>query len=68
MVVDDWPVGQPVGTSEADARAKLIDPATQARGWLEDLIRREETAGAIGIKATLQTRHDLSVSDKSRLV
>ncbi len=33
--------------SEADTRSKLIDPAIHARGWTEDLIRREETAGAI---------------------
>jgi len=26
-------VGQPVGLSEADTRAKLIDPAIHARGW-----------------------------------
>lgn len=35
--------------SEADTRAKLIDPSLHARGWTEDLIRREETAGAIEI-------------------
>jgi len=35
--------------SEADTRAKLIDPAIHKRGWTEDLIRREETAGAIEI-------------------
>lgn len=35
--------------SEADARAKLIDPELPARGWTEDLIRREETAGTIEI-------------------
>lgn len=34
---------------EADTRAKLIDPALHACGWTEDLIRREETAGAIEI-------------------
>ncbi len=34
---------------EADTRAKLIDPGIHARGWTEDLIRREETAGAIEI-------------------
>lgn len=34
---------------EADTRAKLIDPAIHTRGWTEDLIRREETAGAIEI-------------------
>jgi type I restriction enzyme R subunit len=35
--------------SEADTRAKLIDPAIHSRGWTEDLIRREETAGAVEI-------------------
>ena len=29
--------------SEADTRAKLIDPALHRCGWTEDLIRREET-------------------------
>jgi type I restriction enzyme R subunit len=38
-----------VPLSEADTRAKLIDPALHARGWTEDLIKREETAGAIEI-------------------
>lgn len=33
--------------SEADTRAKLIDPALYRRGWTEDLIRREESAGVI---------------------
>ena len=36
--------------SESDTRAKLIDPALHACGWTEDLIRREETAGAIVIE------------------
>jgi len=35
--------------SESDTRAKMIDPAIHRRGWTEDLIRREETAGAIEI-------------------
>jgi type I restriction enzyme R subunit len=35
--------------SESDTRAKLIDPAIHKRGWTEDLIRREETAGAVEI-------------------
>lgn len=35
--------------SEADTRAKLIVPTLHVRGWTEDLIRREETAGAIQI-------------------
>jgi type I restriction enzyme R subunit len=38
-----------VSLNEADTRAKLIDPAIHRRGWTEDLIRREETAGAIEI-------------------
>jgi type I restriction enzyme R subunit len=35
--------------SESDTRAKLIDPALHTRGWTEDLIRREETAGAVEV-------------------
>jgi type I restriction enzyme R subunit len=35
--------------NEADTRAKLIDPAIHKRGWTEDHIRREETAGAIEV-------------------
>lgn len=35
--------------SEADTRSKLIDPAIHRRGWTEDLIRREETAGTVEI-------------------
>ena len=38
-----------VGLSESDTRAKLIDPALHATGWTEDLIKREETAGAIDL-------------------
>ena len=37
--------------NEADTRAKLIDPALHARGWTENLIKREETAGAIELVA-----------------
>lgn len=33
--------------TEADTRAKLIDPALYCCGWNESMIRREETAGAI---------------------
>src|SRR6266850_7846271 len=35
--------------NEADTRAKLIDPAIHERGWNEELIRREETAGTVEI-------------------
>ncbi|HMN97550.1 MAG TPA: DEAD/DEAH box helicase family protein [Phycisphaerales bacterium] len=35
--------------TEADTRAKLIDPAIHARGWSEDLICREVTLGAVEI-------------------
>ena len=37
--------------NEADTRAKLIDPAIHARGWTEDHIKREESAGAVEIVA-----------------
>jgi type I restriction enzyme R subunit len=40
-----------MGLSEADIRAKLIDPALHSRGWTEDILRRKESTGAIeGIK------------------
>jgi len=45
-----------VPLSESDTRAKLIDPALHARGWTEDLIRREETAGAVSIVAGVPRR------------
>jgi type I restriction enzyme, R subunit len=45
-----------MGLSEADTRAKLIDPALHACGWTEDLIRREETAGAVEIVDTRPRR------------
>ena len=35
--------------NEADTRAKLVDPAIHARGWTEELIKREVTAGAIDV-------------------
>ena len=35
--------------SESDTRAKLIDPALHQRGWTEDLIGREESAGTVYI-------------------
>ena len=38
-----------MGYNEADTRAKLIDPAIHARGWTEDLIRREESARTVEI-------------------
>jgi len=38
-----------MGLNESDTRAKLIDPAIHSRGWTEELIRREETAGAVEI-------------------
>jgi type I restriction enzyme, R subunit len=44
-------MGYRMGYSQADTRAKLIDPGLHACGWTEDLIRREETAGAIEIIA-----------------
>ena len=37
--------------SEADTRAKLIDPAVHHRGWTEDHIKREETLGKVEVVA-----------------
>ena len=37
--------------SEADTRAKLIDPVLHRRGWAEDLIYRVETVRAGGFEA-----------------
>jgi len=37
--------------NEADTRSKLIDPAIYTRGWSEDHIKREESAGTIEIVA-----------------
>jgi len=45
-----------VTLSEADTRAKLIDPALHNRGWTEDLIRREESAGAVEIVGGIPRR------------
>jgi len=42
-------IGDKMPLNEADTRAKLIDPAIYARGWTEEHIRREETAGSIEI-------------------
>jgi type I restriction enzyme R subunit len=39
-----------VPLGESDTRSKLIDPSIHACGWTEDMIRREETAGAIDIQ------------------
>lgn len=38
-----------MGFNEADTRSKLIDPVLHRRGWTEELIRREETAGTVEI-------------------
>jgi len=35
--------------NESDTRAKLIDPAIHKRGWSEEFIKREESAGAVEI-------------------
>jgi type I restriction enzyme R subunit len=41
--------GDVLAYNESDTRAKLIDPSIHACGWTEDLIRREETAGAVEV-------------------
>ncbi len=49
--------------SEADTRAKLITPALHERGWTEDMIRREETAGAILSDEAGAFRSDIKRAD-----
>ena len=39
----------PVSRDEQSTRTQLIDPALHSRGWTEDLVKREETAGAVEI-------------------
>lgn len=43
--------------NEADTRSKLIDPAIHCRGWTEDHIKREESAGTIEIVARKAKRN-----------
>ena len=45
-----------MGLSEADTRAKLLDPALHAHGWTEDLIRREETVGPVHVMGARAVR------------
>lgn len=40
----------PRSRNEADTRSELIDPALRAKGWTDDLIRREQTAGRVEIQ------------------
>lgn len=43
--------------NEADTRVKLLDPAIHARGWTEDLIKREQSARPIEIFAGKARRY-----------
>lgn len=49
--------------SEADTRAKLIDPAIHARGWREEFICRETTLGAVEIVAGKPRRRAVGRTD-----
>ena len=50
MLIGNYQYGDtPMPLNESDTRSKLIDPALYARGWREDHIKREETAGAVEI-------------------
>ena len=48
---------------ESDTRAKLITPGIHARGWTEDFIRREETAGAIELVNDVARRRSRGIVD-----
>ena len=60
--------------NEADARAKLIDPALLKAGWPEDWIRREQTAGQVhivgggGRRGRKRIDYVLSVNIRGRLI
>jgi type I restriction enzyme R subunit len=43
----EWDGREPY--NEADTRANLIDPVIRNRGWKDDLVRREQTAGTVEI-------------------
>ncbi|MBP8912376.1 MAG: hypothetical protein KBI32_12825 [Phycisphaerae bacterium] len=49
--------------SEADTRAKLLDSAIHKRGWTEDLVRREETAGSIDVIGKKARQHSKGRTD-----
>ena len=49
--------------NEADTRAKLITPALHRRGWVEDMICREERPGGIEIVGNKGIRRSLEKSD-----
>ena len=44
---------------ESDTRAKLIDPALHARGWTEELIRREERLATPPVDAAVKAICDI---------
>ena len=46
--------GNLLNLSEADTRAKLIDPAIHRRSWTEDHIRRKETAGPLSLSVVIR--------------
>ena len=48
---------------EAQTRQQLIDPALHARGWTEDLIRREETLGTVEIVDGRPRRNTIGRTD-----
>lgn len=52
-----------VAMSEADTRAKLIDPALYGRGWTEEHIKREETPPAVLIVNGRARRADRGKTD-----
>ena len=49
--------------NEAETRLQLIDPALHARGWTEDLIRREETLGTVEIVDGRPRRNTIGRTD-----
>ena len=57
-------MGQPVGLSEADTRAKLIDPAIHARGWSPD----SERSWTVTREAIEANNYDLKAVNPHRVL
>ncbi len=58
-----------MNSNEADTREKLIDLALRSRGWTQDPIKHEETAGRITIlKAQKWETENQAIADVEFLI
>lgn len=59
--------GQPIH-DEAQTRIQLIDPALHARGWNEEMIKREETLGTVEVVGGRPRRQPIGRTDYTRRI